>query len=68
MSTRLIHRPARANRVITPQPPLELAAIPTINPQGGSTNFIVFLMPVIGGMGMVLMMMSSGNPIRMVAW
>ena len=65
MSTRLIHRPARANRVITPQPPLELAAIPTINPQGGSTNFIVFLMPVIGGMGMVLMMMSSGNPIRM---
>lgn len=65
MSTKIIHRPARANRAIVPQGPLELAQIPTIRSNGAAANAVTFLLPVIGGMGMVLMMMSSGNPIRM---
>lgn len=65
MSTRLIHRPARATEPLQPQPPLDMAAIPTIRSNGAAANAITFLMPVVGGMGMVMMMMSSGNPIRM---
>lgn len=65
MSTRIIHRPARTNRTITPQKPIELAAVPTIRLRGQGANTISFILPVVGGIGMGLMMISSGNPIRM---
>ena len=65
MSTQIIHRPARTNRTITPEPPITLAAVPTIRSTGPGTNIMSLILPIIGGTGMVLMMLSSGNPIRM---
>lgn len=66
MSTRLIHRPARLHRQITPEKPVELASVPTIRAGGGGGGgALKALLPVVAGMGMVLMMFSSGNPIRM---
>ncbi|MDO5670446.1 MAG: type VII secretion protein EccCa [Corynebacterium sp.] len=65
MSTRIIHRPARAHRSVAPEDAVDLAAVPTIRAGGGGANALMMLMPIVGGAGMVLMMMSSGNPIRM---
>lgn len=65
MSTRIIHRPARTNQKIAAEKPIQLASVPTVRSNGQGANIISFILPVVGGMGMVLMMMSSGNPIRM---
>lgn len=66
MSIRIVHRPARLHRTIPQESPLEVAQIPTIRARSGGANALTLMMPIIGGVGMVLMMMSSGNPIRMV--
>lgn len=65
MSTRIVHRPARTHQKIAAEKPIQLAAVPTVRSNGQGANIISFILPVVGGMGMVLMMMSSGNPIRM---
>lgn len=66
MSTRIVHRPARLHRTIPEEKPLRLAPVPTIRSRGGGAGVMMLLMPIIAGTGMVLMMLSSGNPIRMV--
>lgn len=66
MSTRIVHRPARLHRTIPQEKPLDVAQIPTIRARSGGANALTLMMPIVGGTGMVLMMMSSGNPIRMV--
>ena len=65
MSTRIVHRPARLQRTIPEEKPLRLAPVPTIRSRGGAANVMMLVMPIIAGTGMVLMMLSSGNPIRM---
>lgn len=66
MSTRLIHRPARLHRHIGEQKPVRIAAIPTIRSGSGAAGgMLKAVLPIVAGMGMVLMMFSSGNPIRM---
>lgn len=66
MSTRIVHRPARLHRTIPKEKPLRLAPVPTIRSRGGGAGVMMLLMPIIAGTGMVMMMFSSGNPIRMV--
>lgn len=65
MSTRIIHRPARLHRVITPESPVDIAPVPVIRSAGAGGGALRALMPVVAGVGMILMMFSSGNPIRM---
>ena len=65
MSTRIVHRPARLHKTIKPQEPIKVAPVPTIRSTGTSRNIMAIVMPLIAGTGMVLMMFSSGNPIRM---
>ncbi len=66
MSTRLIHRPARLHRHIGNQKPVRIAAIPTIRGNAGPTGGMLrAILPIFAGMGMAMMMFSSGNPIRM---
>ncbi|MDK8797720.1 type VII secretion protein EccCa [Corynebacterium sp. MSK044] len=66
MSTRIVHRPARLHRTIPKEKPLRLAQVPTIRSRSGGAGVMMLLMPIIAGTGMVMMMFSSGNPIRMV--
>lgn len=65
MSTRIIHRPARLHRVITPQKPVDIAPVPVIRAAGAAGGALRALLPVVAGIGMVMMMFSSGKPIRM---
>ncbi|MDO4762468.1 MAG: type VII secretion protein EccCa [Corynebacterium sp.] len=65
MSTKIVHRPARLHAIISKQEPLRVAEVPTIRQRGQQANVITLLMPLVAGGGMVLMMFSSGNPIRM---
>ena len=65
MSTRIVHRPARLHKTIKRQEPIKVAPVPTIRSTGTSRNIMAIVMPLIAGTGMVLMMFSSGNPIRM---
>lgn len=65
MSTRIVHRPARLHRTIAEQDPVSIAQVPTIRQGGQRGNIMMVLMPIVAGTGMVLMMISSGNPIRM---
>ncbi|MDO4686490.1 MAG: type VII secretion protein EccCa, partial [Corynebacterium sp.] len=66
MSTRLIHRPARLHRTIQPDDPVKIASVPTVRHSNSQMGGILrVLMPLVAGLGMVLMMFSTGNPIRM---
>jgi len=65
MSTRIVHRPARLHRTIPEEKPLAVAQVPMIRARSGG-SVMTLVMPLVAGTGMVLMMMSSGNPIRMV--
>ncbi|MGB6180539.1 MAG: type VII secretion protein EccCa [Rhodococcus sp. (in: high G+C Gram-positive bacteria)] len=68
MSTKLVHRPARLSDQSLPRDRQSIAKVPTIDMVGGGgQNVMRALVPVVGGLGLVAMMASSGNPIRMIA-
>ncbi|MFT4199270.1 MAG: type VII secretion protein EccCa [Gordonia sp. (in: high G+C Gram-positive bacteria)] len=69
MASRIVHRPARIRVDPLPKQPLEIPPVPVLDsptsPQEGAMLRVA--MPVVAGSGMLLMMMSSGNTIRMIA-
>ncbi|WP_240194014.1 MULTISPECIES: type VII secretion protein EccCa [unclassified Gordonia (in: high G+C Gram-positive bacteria)] len=68
MGTRLVHRPARLKVDPLPSEPLKLPPAPAID--SGNNNPMMAMraiLPIFAGLGMMAMMMSSGNPIRMIA-
>lgn len=68
LSTKLVHRPARLLNDPLPVEPLKVARVPSIDSSSsGGPMAMRALLPVVGGLGMMAMMMSSGNPIRMIA-
>ena len=69
MATRVIHRPARTHVDPLPRKVLEVAAPPTLDAptESQSGGLLQLAMPLVAGGGMVLMMISVGNPIRMIA-
>ena len=68
MGTQIVHRPARVTREDTPREVLTLAPAPTIEEAGQSAGMMMrAVVPLIGGLGLILIMISSGNMIRMIA-
>ncbi|WP_040524655.1 type VII secretion protein EccC [Gordonia effusa] len=67
MGTRLVHRPARLHNDPLPKDPLVIARVPSIDSAGGAQSALRAILPLFAGLGMMAMMMSSGNPIRMIA-
>ncbi|NMO00487.1 type VII secretion protein EccCa [Gordonia sp. TBRC 11910] len=67
MGTRLVHRPARLHSDPLPKDPLVIARVPSIESTGGGQSALRAILPLFAGLGMMAMMMSSGNPIRMIA-
>lgn len=68
MGTRLIHRPARLRIDPLPTEPLKLPGAPVIDAGGGNPMMAMrAILPIFAGLGMMAMMMASGNPIRMIA-
>ena len=66
MGIRLVHRPARLHQKIPTVKPVQLAQVPAVRKTSGAAGTVLRVMlPIVGGIGMVLMMFSSGNPIRM---
>lgn len=65
MSTKIVHRPARLHATIAKEEPVPLAPVPTIRSASSNANIMTLIMPIVAGTGMVMMMVSSGNPIRM---
>lgn len=68
MSTQIVHRPARVVREDTPREPLTLSPAPTID-EGSQSGAMMMraMVPLIGGLGLIMIMISSGNMIRMIA-
>ncbi|GAB17772.1 FtsK/SpoIIIE family protein [Gordonia effusa NBRC 100432] len=69
MAARVIHRPARTRVDPLPKKPLDVSAPPTIDDPSSVQEGIVLrlAMPLMAGGGMMLMMASTGNKLRMVA-
>ncbi|GAA1482459.1 type VII secretion protein EccC [Gordonia sinesedis] len=68
MGTKLVHRPARLAPDSLPTDPLKIARVPVIdNASGQGASVMRAAIPLLAGLGMLAMMMSSGNPIRMIA-
>ncbi|MGH3933248.1 MAG: hypothetical protein ACRDTF_25105, partial [Pseudonocardiaceae bacterium] len=68
MTQRVVHRPARV-----PPPPAELDAVDVVAPptvpdaSGGFAGSMQILLPIMGGGGSLLMIVSNQNPIMLVA-
>lgn len=67
MGTKLVHRPARLAPDPLPAEPLRLAKVPVIDATSQGASALRALLPLMAGLGMLAMMLSSGNPIRMIA-
>ncbi len=68
MTQRLVHRPARAGSPTVDLRPVELRSPPAL-PDGtaGSHGVLQMLMPVVGGAGSLVMIVSNRNPLMLIA-
>lgn len=69
MGTRLVHRPARLVVDTLPTEPLKIPSAPVIDSASHGSPMMAMraIIPIFAGLGMMAMMMSSGNPIRMIS-